>query len=100
MIDTNRGNRRFNLVCNKLEPELLNVVDDDERDLVVLLRDRSLRGEQEVELEVIAVSAPPGEIDVHAGLDPTLRGLVGIHFGLRASPKTRSIVGIEAFGML
>jgi hypothetical protein len=64
---------------DELEPKLLNVVDDDEGDLVVLLRDWLLGGKQAIELEVLAVGAASGEVDVHACLDPTLGGLFGIH---------------------
>jgi hypothetical protein len=55
------------------------VVDDDEGNLVVLLRDWLLGGKQAIELEVFAVGAASSEVDVHACLDPTLGGLFGIH---------------------
>jgi hypothetical protein len=49
VIGANGGHSRLDLVCDELEPKLLNVMDDGEGELVVLLRDWLLGREQAIE---------------------------------------------------
>ncbi len=76
MIDANGGYRRLDLVGDELEPKLLDVMDDDEGELVVLRREGLLGAEKSIELQVVAIGAPAGQIDVHPGLDAAFRSLV------------------------
>src|SRR5579862_438135 len=87
MIGTNGGDRRFELVRNELEPKFLHVVNDDEGDFVMLLCQRLLGSEQQIELQISAVGLPPGEVEMHAGLDPAALGLVVVHGGLRGAAE-------------
>jgi hypothetical protein len=66
-------------VGDELEPKFLDVMDNDESDFVMLARERLLGSEQEIELEVVGVGAPAGEVDVHARLDPSLWVVAAVH---------------------
>jgi len=79
MVRTNGDDGRLDLMRDELEPKLLYVMDDDEGNFVMLQRDRLLCGEEEIELEIFAIGVLPGEVDMHASLDPTLGDLVAIH---------------------
>ena len=47
------------LVQRELHPQLGDLMDDDEEHLVVMLRDRFLRAEDTIELQVAPVGHPP-----------------------------------------
>jgi hypothetical protein len=60
-------NRGPQLVHQQLHPQLRSLVLDDEQHLVVVLRARLLRGEQQVEAQVAAVGGLGGEVGVESG---------------------------------
>ena len=66
-------------MSDEFQPKLLNVMDDDEGNFIVLLRQRLLSAKEEIKLQVVAVGAPSGEVEMHAGLDPTGLGLIVVH---------------------
>jgi hypothetical protein len=87
MVATNGSHGRLDFMGDELEPKLLNVMDDDESNLIVLLRDRLLGGQQQIELEVVAVGAPPREVEMHAGLHPAFgEGALGDVVVVHAKP--------------
>ena len=63
-VGAHERHRAVELVEQQLDPQLAGVVLDDEQHLVVDVGDRPLRREQLVELQVVAVAASLGELDV------------------------------------
>jgi hypothetical protein len=59
--------RSLELVHDQLHPQLGDLVLDDEQDFVVVRRARLLRGEQQVEPQVVRVRSLGGKIGVIAG---------------------------------
>jgi hypothetical protein len=72
-------------VRDKLEPQLLHVMDDDEEELVVLRRERALRRKQLIEMQIFAVGKLSGEIDVDVGFEAAAWCVVFRHAGLLRS---------------
>ncbi len=69
------SDRRAQLVQHQLHPQLAGLVLDDEQHLVMVGRERLLRGQDGVELEIVAVAHAAAEVE---------RGVLGAHdlFGL------------------
>jgi hypothetical protein len=67
-VGAHQRRRAVELVEQELDPQLAGVVLDDEQHLVVHRGYGSLRGEQLVEVQVVAVRPALVELDVDAGL--------------------------------
>ncbi len=81
MVGADRLDGGFQFVRHQLEPQLLHMVDHHKGELVMLLGQRLLGGQQGVELQIVAIGLPAGEVEMHLGFDAAVARFRFVHGG-------------------